>query len=379
MIADGDDMTSAWNIQGSWAPNWATHPGEHLQEYLLEFGLSQADFARLAGLTPKLVSTILSKSNPVTADTAIRFERVLGLKADIWTGIQADWDLYEARRRDAAARAEAPEASAWMKQFPIRELVARGCIPPTRDAGDQMAALLALLGVGTAGAYDARVQKLAVHHRQAKRGQSSPHHVFAWLMVGEQRAREMDLPSYQPDRFRDALRAIRELTVEEPAVFEPRMISLCRDAGVAIVFEKPISKTCLFGSARWLSEDRAIIQMSLRMKSNDHFWWTFFHEAGHLVLHRGMNFADDQNGEGDGVEREADCFAEEELVGTAEFESFCATKPAGGAAISSFAKTVGIHAGIVVGMLQHRGLVEWSQLNWMKARFEWADEIERRR
>jgi HTH-type transcriptional regulator/antitoxin HigA len=82
------------------------------------------------------------------------------------------------------------------------------------------------------------------------------------------------------------------------------------------VFEKQISKTALFGSARWLDADHAIIQMSLRMKSNDHFWWTFFHEAAHILLHRGRNFADDQNGVGDGLEDEADRWAEEMLVGS---------------------------------------------------------------
>ena len=62
------------------------------------------------------------------------------------------------------------------------------------------------------------------------------------------------------------------------------MKELCRNAGVALIFEPPISKTCLFGSARWFDTNRAIIQMSLRMKSNDHFWWTFFHEAAHIIL-----------------------------------------------------------------------------------------------
>jgi len=82
-----------------WAPNWATHPGEHLLEHIEARGWSQAEFARLAGLTPKLVSAIIKGSTPVTAETAIRLERVLGLKAYIWTRIQANWDLFQARKQ----------------------------------------------------------------------------------------------------------------------------------------------------------------------------------------------------------------------------------------------------------------------------------------
>jgi HTH-type transcriptional regulator / antitoxin HigA len=62
---------------------------------------------------------------------------------------------------------------------------------------------------------------------------------------------------------------------------------MCAEAGLALIFERPISKTCVFGSARWVDGERPIIQMSLRMKFNDHFWWTLFHECAHIILHRG--------------------------------------------------------------------------------------------
>src|SRR5262245_54973125 len=89
-----DDVTLA---DTEWTPNWAVHPGAILEEHLETRGLSQAEFARLAGMTPKLVNTIIKGVNPVTAETAIRLERVLGLKAYVWTGIQARWDLFNAR------------------------------------------------------------------------------------------------------------------------------------------------------------------------------------------------------------------------------------------------------------------------------------------
>lgn len=183
----------------------------------------------------------------------------------------------------------------------------------------------------------------------------------------------MNLPDYDEGRFLEACGEIQGLTVEDPSVFEPRMLGLCRDAGVALVFQKPISKTCLFGSARWPNGGRPIIQMSLRIKSNDHFWWTFFREAAHLVLHRGRNFADDQNGTDDGVEAEADEWAERSLVGAASLDASAATCPRSKAEIGAFAGRIGIHPGIVVGMLQHKGVVPFSHMNDLKVRFEWAD------
>src|SRR6266436_10281385 len=127
-------MTDTVTATGEWMPNWAIHPGALLEEHLEARGLSQAEFARLAGLTPKLVSTIIKGVNPVTADTAIRLERVLGLKAYIWTGIQAKWELFQVR----TAAKPAPETKSWLSLFPINELRRRACLPDTKDERAQV-------------------------------------------------------------------------------------------------------------------------------------------------------------------------------------------------------------------------------------------------
>lgn len=356
-----------------WAPDWATHPGEHLAEFLEARGWSQAEFARLAGMTPKHVSTIISGDNPVTAETAIRLERVTGMKDYLWTRLQAAWDLFQARQRESAAL---KEAAVWCREFPIKELVSRGAIAEVRDAGRQLAEILSFLGIGSPEAFPALLRGMAVQHRQSRAHATSQTHVVSWLLLGERKAREMDVAVFSEESFRAAVHEIRTLTVKPPIEFEPRMKRLCRDAGVALILEKPIAKTCLFGSARWLDDGRAVIQMSLRMKSNDHFWWTFFHEAAHVILHRGRTFVDDQGGEGDGAEDEADAWAADLLVGCERFKSFKATRPRAAFQVRNFAADIGIHPGIVVGMLQHDRVIAHSHLNALKERFEWADEVD---
>lgn len=84
-------------------PSWSTHPGEHLEEYLEMNGWSQAELSRRAGLTPKLVSEIINKKNPVTPATALKLERALGLKAEIWMRLQSSWDLFQARQHERKA------------------------------------------------------------------------------------------------------------------------------------------------------------------------------------------------------------------------------------------------------------------------------------
>jgi HTH-type transcriptional regulator/antitoxin HigA len=184
----------------------------------------------------------------------------------------------------------------------------------------------------------------------------------------------MNVPAFDAQKFQKAVRRIRALTIEAPNVFEPQVKMLCHEAGVALVLEPAISRTCLYGSARWFDGDRAIIQMSLRMKTNDHFWWTFFHEAAHIILHRGRNFIDDQDGVGDGLEKEADRWAAEILVGPTGIEGLKALRPRSKAAVKRIADEIGVHPGIVVGVLQHSRVLPFSHLNGLKEKFEWACE-----
>lgn len=355
---------------GTWSPDWAVHPGEHLLEHIEARGLSQAELARLADLSPKLISTIVSGKNPVSPETAVKLERVLGVRASIWTGLQADWDLHQARMEEQKSVAVMEE---FMGSFPIRDLIRRGALPDTNEWSVLTEGLLRFLAIGTPSALPARVGALAVHHRHAKAFESDINHIVAWLMLGEWKARAIGLPAFDREHFIAVVRKARTLTVEKPEVFEPELVRSCREAGVALVLERPLGKTRVFGSARWMDDDRAIIQMSLRMKSNDHFWWTLFHEAAHLALHRGLTCVDDQRGDGDKIEREADEWAEEMLVGRERFEAFKASQPRSEREVRAFAEEIGIHPGIVVGMLQHHGVMPFKNLNGLKVRFDWAE------
>jgi len=363
-------MTMTQEQGNGWNPNWALHPGEHLDEHLEVRGWSQAEFARIAGLTKKHVSDIVNGKNPVTAATAIKLEHVLGMKAHIWTGLQADWDLFQERHGDDELSEEEEE---WIARQPIRELKQCGVIEPDSDDIETLNSLLGFFRIGTAASYGARVASVHVNHREGKgRGEVLPEYVFAWLMMGEWKARSMNLPAYNRDKFEAAVLAIRELTTEGPKTFQPEMERLCAEAGVALVFQPAFKKTKLFGSARWIDGKKPVIQMSLRMKFNDHFWWTFFHECGHILLHAGQDFADDQHADPDELETEANDFAEDALVGRKKLRQILAEEPQSKIRVKAIARALGIHPGILVGMLQHHGVLEFRFMNDLKAKYEFT-------
>lgn len=80
-------------------PDYAAAPGAVLKEYLQVRELSTAAFARLCGKPLDVVQGILAGDTPVDPDTAQQFERVLGLAAYVWLGIEQDYRAHLAREK----------------------------------------------------------------------------------------------------------------------------------------------------------------------------------------------------------------------------------------------------------------------------------------
>jgi HTH-type transcriptional regulator/antitoxin HigA len=351
-------------------PDYAIHPGMLLEQELEHRELSQADFARRIARTPKLVSEIISGKNPIEPETAIQFERVLGIGADVWLRMEADFRLYQAR---AAEKEELSTSEQWLSLFPVKDLVSWNLIRKSGTTAQRAHDLLALFGVASPAAFERRYKNVQVFYRRSVRMQASRTSLLTWLRYGEVLASTNEVGTYDKAKFQKALLEIRSLTNEKIQDFGPKIEKLCGRSGVAFVLIPPLPKTCLSGAAYWSGGKTPVIQQSLRHKTNDHFWFTFFHEAAHILLHNPKAlYADDESGKSNGVEKQANDYATEILVGNKELAAFIAKKPTNAEEVKQFASSRGIHPGIVVGMLQYHEVISWSQLNNLKAKFQWG-------
>ncbi len=347
---------------GQYRPNYAVPPGWILEERLEADGISQAEFARRCGRSPKLISEIIAGKAPVEPATAHQFEKVLGVAAGIWLGIESDYRLHMARQAEyAAAPAE------WAKAFPVRELVKRGCLERPESEADAVSKLLAFFRVGSVDAWTARHGRANVAYRHSPSFKSNEAALATWRRLGEIEAERQECADYNASRFRRAVRQIRGLTREpvEEALSEAAV--LCNGAGVALALVRPLPGTALSGAAWWLSPRKAVIELSARHRSDDHLWFSFFHEAAHVLHHsKKAVFVDGANGGAASLETEADEWASDTLIPRRAWERFVATTPRRADTVRAFADEQGIAPGIVVGMLQHRGLLPWTHLNGLK-------------
>lgn len=353
----------------SYEPDYVVSPGEILEETLEASGIQKNDLAVRCGLSNKTISLILSGKAPVMPETAIQFERVLDVPASIWNNIEAKYRLHKAKHED---REQLAACERWLKEFPVKELVKRDIIKSNGDTAEMVAQLLDFFGVGSVPAWCKKYANVQASFHHSPSFQSKVESLAVWLREGELKAEQIECAPFDKNTFDDALNKIRPLTHETPAVFIRRMIKLCADSGVAVVFVKELPGTHLYGTTRWLRSNKALIQLSLRYKSEDHFWFTFYHESGHILLHGKKNvFIDDTEFAAYNEEEEqANKFAADRLIPKRAYLSFVADEVFNHETISVFAERVNIAPGILVGRLQYDKKIPWgTPLNHLKRRF----------
>jgi len=203
---------------------------------------------------------------------------------------------------------------------------------------------------------------------------SKPGALHAWLRKGELEAAKMTCAPWNAAALRVALVKIRTLTrVRDPAVFLPRLTQICAACGVAVVVTRTPNGCRASGAAKFLSGGKGLILLSFRYLSDDHFWFTFFHEVAHLLLHPqcGLFLEGNQRGESK-EEEEANEFSARILI-PGRYENEMKSLASTAFAIARFAKRIGVSPGIVVGQLQHLEIVPRQRMNNLKVRFQWTD------
>lgn len=351
-------------------------PGETIADVLEEKGWTQTQLCTRLGYTPKHVSLLINGKASITEETALRLERVLG-------GDMAFWLVREAQYRENQVRAvEAAgleREHSWLGELPLQDMIRFRWIKREASKGLQVAECLRYFGVASVEAWRASYADpahLGLAYRASDKFAKVSGHVAAWIRQGELAATRISCKPFSAAAFKPLLQELRALTTEQdPNSFVPALVDKCAEVGVAVAFV-PAPKGCpACGVTRWLTPDKALLMLSLRYKTNDHLWFTFFHEAAHLILHsKKMLFVElAKDGLENAEEKEADSFAQDLLIPPSRFQDLkgqILTEPA----ITRFAKQIGVAPGIVVGRLQKEGLLHWSQMRQLKISYAWDHE-----
>ncbi len=337
----------------AYQPDYAVAPGETLLETIEELDLTQKELAERMGRPLKTINQIIKGSARIMPETSLQLEKVTGIPASFWNNAEADYREALARMKE---KEEHDTQKAWTSRFSYARMVKLGLVPAQTDKSHRVESLLHYFGVASPTQWESTYGELCGAAREASAWESDLGDLSAWLRAGERVARRHDCQAYQKAKFLTALQHVRKLTSQKPSIVWPEVTQLCADAGVALVLIPELPKTHVSGFTRWLTPQKALIQLSLRYKTDDQLWFTFFHEAAHILLHGKKEVFLEKRGNDSPQEQEANQWASDFLIPPNEWKLFISDLPSKPSlnSIRSFAKRLGIAPSIPLGRLQHR-------------------------
>lgn len=358
------------------AKEMVSPPGDTLAETIEMKGISQPMLALRTGRPVKTINEIIKGKTAIMPETAIQLERVLGIEAGFWLERERIYRLELAEIEEAQQLLKEKE---WLEKFPLNAMKKLGWINFENNILSKSEAILSFFGVSGKEPYYNYYHKAVYEsaYRMSKSNGKNPYCVSAWLKQGEHQAEKIKASTYNVAVFKNALDKIKVLMEKQPKDSFTELKRICGEAGVKVVHTPCLPQTNLHGSTRWLN-DTPVIQLSNLYKRNDIFWFTFYHEAGHIIKHgknakknvfvEGLTYTDEELIK----ENEADEFAIKYMLTREQEDIIKEHLPLKKLAILEFAKRFHTHPAIIVGRLARQD-ESLNKLGWALKIFKKID------
>lgn len=342
-------------------------PGDTIQETIDSIGMSQSELADRMGRPKEKINDIIKGREPISLKTAFLLERVLRIPVSFWMEREREYRVELGRIEQQEFLEKEID---WLNHFPVNALINQGFLPDTKVKTELVDALLRFFSVASPVEW----QKIYIEDAVAKAfkislaNTQSPHAISAWIRIGEIKAFDLKLPDFDKAAFIEALEKIKGLVIDQPGNFKNQLQELCHKVGVAVLYTSCLPKAPISGAAWWKGRN-AIIQLTGRYKTNDRFWFDFYHEAAHILKHgRKDIFLEDLAGTklDEEKEKEANMFAQKYLFPSSAMERLVNVKMINDMQIIEFAQKYQTHPGIIVGQLQHSKKIPFNQGNHLK-------------
>lgn len=358
--------------------NWTSPPGDTIIRLMASKEIDSAEIADALGLSTSDFEALVSGRRRLSEKDATVLSDNLGSTARFWLARDKAYVLDLARL--AGDRAQSPEDT-WLATMPTASMRKFGWLEKGQRSKDQLQKdVLAFFGCASLQEWGVRYSSGvgAVAFRTSLSLASDGMATLVWLRAGEIAASDQSLPKFDRSAFKRMLPSLKKLSAyKRPSSFLPRLIEACRSVGVAVATART-PEGCRASGASWFNgSGNPMILLSFRHMSEDHFWFTFFHEAAHVVLH-GKNHID---GEGavvmgddtEAQEAEANVFAQE-LLFPSKLRDDLRERGVHRSSIIATARQADVTPGIIVGQLQRSKDLDHSKLNFLKRRYRWESD-----
>lgn len=355
-------------MSGDFNPRWASPTGDTIRDVLEVKGLRHDEFAALLGVDSVSVEQLLEGSLEISVGMAASLTEHLGGSVHFWMARESDYRQDLRRLRDS----ELVES-----RLPLKHMMFHGWLQASDDWAERVDTVRDFFGAhpgqDLAEAIDAITQKVRLRPSQTFGVEIDG--LASWLRQAQREAKDLRPQVWDPAGLRSRLSQLKQLSklrdIQE-ALASAR--ALLHSHGIALFVIPAPPGVPVSGAATSDIDGSRLIVLSGRYRSDDHLWFTFFHELGHHLDadHQGVACGDpllDTNSEP--AEIRADRFAAEVLLPHQAVQGL--RPPRTVRQLVALARAHDVSPGVVLGQLQHRGIVDFGRLEKAKRRYDWQN------
>ncbi len=344
-------------------------PGETLKEQLEIIGMKQKDLAIRLDMSDKHVNQIINGKAPLLPDTAIKLQSVLGIPSEFWLKLEMRYQNAIAQMKLLEIGEEEKEIA---KKIEYSQIASLGWVEPTRKIEEKVQNLKEYFRVADLSI----IPRVAANFRKSTAFEASDYALAVWLRKGELIAQDIVVKQYSKSKLKRALPVLRSFTKREPDSFVDEMQALLAECGVAMALVPHLKHTHVNGATKWINREKVLLQVSLKGKYADVFWFTSFHEIGHILFeHSRKEILIDDDQISNEKETQANEFASGVLIPSDKYNYWIAITDLTAENILKFAEEIDIDPGIVVGRLQHDKYLKPYEHNELRRKFEMGEDL----
>ncbi len=338
-------------------------PGDYLQDWLDRCNWTQTELAEVMGRPVTLISQIINGRSGISPETARELADALGTSAEYWLRLDGAHKLSKVRQPDDAIVRRRRIYS----KTPVKELIRRNWIEPSNNVDvleSRVARFLGVVSIDDEPIVFAHAARKSTPYESASPAQ------VAWLRRAQQLAATLDVQPYSRSQFDSTIRELKTLLHDaREAHHVPRVLA---NAGIRFMVIEHTNGSKIDGACFWLDSNAPVIAVSLRYDRLDNFWYTVFHELGHIRSKDGLNkhatldvdLWAKPTSDKPSHEKKADEFAVGTLVPQDELNDFIerVSPMYSTRQVVGFSLIHKVHPSIVIGQLQYREELQYSQL-----------------
>lgn len=345
----------------------AFHPGYYISDLINELEMTQEEFAKRLKITPKNLSDLINAKASISENIAKNLSLMLGTSVDVWIDLQKK---YEQKALEIKALQAIREEEKDLAKIDYSYFEGLGVVKPTNDKTQKIINLLKYFAISSFSVF--KKPDFIVQFRQTQCiDDKIVLNSNAWVQTVINFGKDMETKPFSEKKLKGYLPQIREMTMQNPSDFIPELLRILSECGVAFVLIPSLKNSGVYGSTKWLNKEKVILGMTDRGKNADVFWFSLFHELGHVLQRRiTKTIIDFESSDSyDEYEKEADLFARNILIPSELYDSFVVSANFSEKNILNFADSIKIHPGIVVGRLQKEGHLPYKYLNNLKQKY----------